>query len=212
MLRVLVVDDHAVVRAGLNRIINDAPGMRVSAEAGDAAEALDKLQAGSVDVVVLDLDLPGRGGLDLIGDIKQLYPKLPILILSFHAETAFAVPALQAGADGYLVKDSSTEALVEAIDKVVSGGKFVTASVAEQLATAVGTEANRPRHTVLSGRECEVFRLIGSGLSVSQIAAKLGLSVKTISTYRARVLEKMELQNNAQLIHYAIKQQLVELT
>ena len=210
MLRVLVVDDHAVVRAGLNRIINNAPGMSVAAEAGDAAEALDQLRAESIDVVVLDLDLPGRGGLELIGDIKRGYPKLPILILSFHAETAFAVPALQAGADGYLMKDSSTGELVEAIEKVMSGGKFVTTSVAEQLATAVGPDANRPRHNALSEREHEVFQLIGSGLSVSQIAAKLALSVKTVSTYRARVLEKMDLQNNAQLIHYAIKHLLVE--
>jgi two-component system invasion response regulator UvrY len=210
MLRVLVVDDHAVVRAGLNRIIDDAPGMRVAAEAGDAAEALDQLRAGSFDVVVLDLDLPGRGGLELLGDIKRDYAELPVLILSFHAETAYAVPALQAGADGYLMKDSGAGELVEAIEKVVSGGKFVTASVAEQLATAVGADAKRPRHATLSEREREVFRLIGSGLSVSQIAAKLVLSVKTISTYRARVLEKMGLQNNAQLTHYAIKHQLVE--
>ena len=210
MLRVLVVDDHAVVRAGLNRIINDAPGMSVGAEAGDAAEALDQLRAGSFDAVVLDLDLPGRGGLELLGDIKREYPELPVLILSFHAETAYAVPALQAGADGYLMKDSGTGELVAAIEKVVSGGKFVTASVAEQLATAVGADAKRPRHAALSEREHEVFRLIGSGLSVSQIAAKLALSVKTVSTYRARVLEKMDLQNNAQLTHYAIKHLLVE--
>jgi DNA-binding NarL/FixJ family response regulator len=209
-LRVLVVDDHAVVRAGLNRIIDDAPGMGVGAEAGDAAEALDQLRAGSFDAVVLDLDLPGRGGLELLGDIKREYPGLPVLILSFHAETAYAVPALQAGADGYLMKDSGTGELVAAIEKVVSGGKFVTASVAEQLATAVGADAKRPRHATLSERENEVFRLIGSGLSVSQIAAKLALSVKTVSTYRARVLEKMDLQNNAQLTHYAIKHLLVE--
>jgi len=210
MLRVLVVDDHAVVRAGLNRIIGEAPGMSVDAEAGDAAEALDQLRAGSFDAVVLDLDLPGRGGLELLGDIKREYPGLPVLILSFHAETAYAVPALQAGADGYLMKDSGTGELVAAIEKVVSGGKFVTASVAEQLATAVGADAKRPRHAALSERENEVFRLIGSGLSVSQIAAKLALSVKTVSTYRARVLEKMDLQNNAQLTHYAIKHLLVE--
>jgi DNA-binding NarL/FixJ family response regulator len=210
MLRVLVVDDHAVVRAGLNRIIDDAPGMEVGAEAGDAAETLDQLRAKSFDVVVLDLDLPGRGGLELLGDIKRDYPELPVLILSFHAETAYAVPALRAGADGYLMKDSGTGELVEAIEKVVSGGKFVTASVAEQLATAVGADVKRPRHGALSEREHEVFRLIGSGLSVSQIAAKLALSVKTVSTYRARVLEKMDLQNNAQLTHYAIKHLLVE--
>jgi len=210
MLRVIVVDDHSVVREGLKRIINDAPGMEVGAEAGDAAEALDQLRAGSFDAVVLDLDLPGRGGLELLGDIKREYPELPVLILSFHAETAYAVPALQAGADGYLMKDSGAGELVAAIEKVVSGGKFVTASVAEQLATAVGADAERPRHAALSEREHEVLRLIASGLLVSQIATKLALSVKTVSTYRARVLEKMDLQNNAQLTHYAIKHLLVE--
>jgi two-component system invasion response regulator UvrY len=210
MLRALVVDDHMVVRAGLIRIIDNQPEMTVSAEAGDAAEALDQLRYESVDVVVLDLDLPGRGGLELIGDIKRDYPKIPVLILSFHPEAAFAVPTLQAGADGYLMKDSNADELVEAIKKVAAGGKFVTPTVAEQLARSVCTNSKGPRHAGLSGREREVFQLIGSGLSVSQIAAKLALSVKTVSTYRARVLEKMDLQNNAQLIHYAIKHLLVE--
>ena len=210
MLRVIVVDDHSVVREGLKRIIDDAPGMEVGAEAGDAAEALDQLQAGSFDVVVLDLDLPGRSGLELLGDIKQRYPKLRVLILSFHSEAAYAVRALQTGADGYLMKDSDAGELVAAIEKVASGGKFVTSFVAEQLAAAVGVDVERPRHAVLSEREHEVFRLIASGLSVSQIAEKLALSVKTVSTYRGRVLEKMGLQNNAQLTHYAIKHQLVE--
>jgi DNA-binding NarL/FixJ family response regulator len=210
MLRILVVDDHAVVREGLKRIIDDAPGMEVGAEAGGATEALDQLRAGPWDVVVLDLDLPGRGGLELLGDIKRDYPNLPVLILSFHTEEAYGVPALQAGADGYLMKDSGTGQLVEAIEKLASGGKFVTTFLAEQLVIAVGGDAGKPRHAALSEREQEVFRLIASGVAVSQIAAKMALSVKTVSTYRRRVLDKMGLQNNAQITHYAIKHELIE--
>jgi DNA-binding NarL/FixJ family response regulator len=173
-------------------------------------EALDQLRAGPWDVVVLDLDLPGRGGLELLGDIKRDFPNLPVLILSFHAEEAYGVPALQAGADGYLMKDSNSGRLVEAIEKVASGGKFVTDSLAEQLATAVGDRPGNLRHAVLSEREHEVFRLIASGLTVSEIAAQMSLSVKTVSTYRRRVLDKMGMQNNAQLTHYAAKHQLIE--
>jgi two-component system, NarL family, invasion response regulator UvrY len=210
MLRVLVVDDHAVVREGLKRIIDEAPGMRVVAEAGDAPHALARLHDGSCDAVVLDLDLPGRGGMELLQQIKRAYPSLPVLILSFHAEDAYGVPALQAGADGYLMKDSGTGLLVQAIEKVAAGGKFVTAGLAEQLARSVGADVQRPRHAVLSDRELDVLRLIGSGLAVSKIAEQMALSVKTISTYRRRVLDKMALGNNAQLMHYAVKHDLVE--
>jgi two-component system invasion response regulator UvrY len=211
MLRVLIVDDHAVVREGLKRMIDDAPGMRVAGEAVAASEALDKLRAESFDVVVLDLNLPGRGGLELLGDIKRDTPSLPVLVLSFHAEEAYAVRALRLGADGYLMKDSGPGQLIGAIEKVASGGKFVTASVAEQLASAAGgANSEQLPHAALSQREHEVLCLIAAGLSVSQVAAKLALSVKTISTYRARLLEKMNLQNNAQLTHYAIKHHLVD--
>jgi two-component system, NarL family, invasion response regulator UvrY len=210
MLRVLVVDDHAVVREGLKRIIDDAPGMQVVGEARDAAQALARLRDGPCDAVVLDLDLPGRGGIELLHNIKRIYPRLPVLILSFHAEDAYGVPALQAGADGYLMKDSGTALLVQAIEKVAAGGKFVTAGLAEQLARSIGTDMQRPRHATLSERELEVLRLIGSGLAVSQIAERMALSVKTVSTYRRRVLDKMGLGNNAQLTHYAVKHQLAE--
>jgi DNA-binding NarL/FixJ family response regulator len=210
MLHVLVVDDHAVVREGLKRIIDDAPGMQVCADAGDAPQALARLRDGLCDVVLLDLDLPGRGGMELLRDIKRSHPSLPVLILSFHAEDAYGVPALQAGADGYLMKDSGTALLVQAIEKVASGGKFVTAGLAEQLARSAGAAVQQPRHAVLSEREHEVLRLIGSGLAVSQIADRMALSVKTVSTYRRRVLDKMGLDNNAQLTHYAIKHELVD--
>ncbi len=209
MLRVLIVDDHVVVREGLKRIIDDARGMKVVAEAGNPAQALQLLQAAPVNVVVLDLDLPGRGGLELLRDIKRDHPRIPVLVLSFHAEEAYGVPALQAGADGYLMKDSGTALLVLAIEKVASGGKFVTASLAEQLARAAGTSVEKPRHAVLSEREHEILRLIGSGLAVSEIAERMALSVKTVSTYRRRVLDKMGLHNNAQLTHYAVTHKLV---
>ncbi len=209
MLRVLIVDDHVVVREGLKRIIDDARGMKVAAEAGNPAQALQLLQAAPVNVVVLDLDLPGRGGLELLRDIKRDHPRIPVLVLSFHAEEAYGVPALQAGADGYLMKDSGTALLVLAIEKVASGGKFVTASLAEQLARAAGTSVEKPRHAVLSEREHEILRLIGSGLAVSEIAERMALSVKTVSTYRRRVLDKMGLHNNAQLTHYAVMHKLV---
>lgn len=209
MLRVLIVDDHVVVREGLKRIIDDARGMKVAAEAGNPAQALQLLQAAPVNVVVLDLDLPGRGGLELLRDIKRDHPRIPVLVLSFHAEEAYGVPALQAGADGYLMKDSGTALLVLAIEKVASGGKFVTASLAEQLARAAGTSVEKPRHAVLSEREHEILRLIGSGLAVSEIAERMALSVKTVSTYRRRVLDKMGLHNNAQLTHYAVTHKLV---
>ncbi len=209
MLRILIVDDHVVVREGLKRIIDDARGMKVAAEAGNPAQALQLLQAAPVNVVVLDLDLPGRGGLELLRDIKRDHPRIPVLVLSFHAEEAYGVPALQAGADGYLMKDSGTALLVLAIEKVASGGKFVTASLAEQLARAAGTSVEKPRHAVLSEREHEILRLIGSGLAVSEIAERMALSVKTVSTYRRRVLDKMGLHNNAQLTHYAVTHKLV---
>lgn len=210
MLRVLVVDDHAVVREGLKRIIDEAPGMQVVAEAAHAPQALARLSDTPCDAVVLDLDLPGRGGMELLHNIKRGYPTLPVLILSFHAEDAYGVPALQAGADGYLMKDSGTSLLVEAIEKVAAGGKFVTAGLAEQLARSAGADMQRPRHAVLSERELDVLRLIGSGLAVGQIADQMALSVKTVSTYRRRVLDKMGLANNAQLTHYAVKHELAE--
>lgn len=210
MLSVLVVDDHAVVREGLKRIIDDAPGMRVVAEASDAPQALARLREVPCDAVVLDLDLPGRGGMELLHHIKRGYRNLPVLILSFHAEDAYGVPALQAGADGYLMKDSGTALLVQAIEKVAAGGKFVTPGLAEQLARSAGADVQRPRHAVLSDRELDVLRLIGSGLAVGQIAEQMALSVKTVSTYRRRVLDKMGLVNNAQLTHYAVKHELVE--
>lgn len=204
MLRIAIVDDHAMVREGLKRIIDDEPELCVVVEAGDPAQALRQLQSMPVDVVVLDLDLPGRGGMALLGEIKREQPGLPVLVLSFHAEAAHGVPALRAGADGYLMKDNSTDLLVQAIRKVAAGGKFVTPELAEQLARSVGPRVEQARHELLSERELTVLRLIASGHTVSGVADLMSLSVKTVSTYRRRLLDKMGLQNNAQLTHYAI--------
>lgn len=210
MISVLLLDDHPVVREGIRRVIDGTPGLRVSGEAGDAAQAMQWLQAGQADVVLLDLDLPGRSGLAVLRDIKRRHPDIAVLVFSFHDEAAFGVPALQAGADGYLMKDSGGAELVRALVKVGSGGKFVTASLAEQLARSVSADAERPRHAVLSPRELEVLRLIGQGVPVSLIAEGMALSVKTVSTYRRRVLDKMGLTSTAQLMHYAIQHHLVD--
>jgi two-component system invasion response regulator UvrY len=159
-------------------------------------------------VVVLDLGLSGGGDMALLRDIKRQHPRRPVLILSFHAEDADGIPALRAGADGYLMKDSGTALLVQAIEKVAGGGKFVTAALAEQLACSASETLQPPIHTTLSEREYTVLRLVGSGMAVGQIAEQMALSVKTVSTYRRRVLDKMGLVNNAQLTHYAIKHRL----
>lgn len=210
MLRVLIVDDHAVVREGLKRIIDESPGMSVCAEAGDARQALAALCGALFDVVVLDLDLPGRSGLDLLRRIKSGWPKLPVLVLSFHAEEAYAVPTFQAGADGYLMKDAGTALLLQAIAKVAAGGKFVTDVVAELLARNTGADAGQLGHAALSDRELEVLCMIGAGLPVSQIAGRLALSVKTVSTYRRRVLDKLGLPDNAAMMHYALRRGLID--
>jgi DNA-binding NarL/FixJ family response regulator len=161
------------------------------------------------DVVVLDLTMPGRGGFEVLQEFKRSFPGLPILVLSMHPEDQFAVRAFRAGADGYMAKESAPETLVAAIRKVVSGGKYVPPSIAEMLASDLGQGANRPPHDLLSHREFQVMRLLAAGRTVTEIADELSLSIKTISTYRCRVLEKMNLRTNADLTRYAIEHQLI---
>jgi DNA-binding NarL/FixJ family response regulator len=209
MIRVLVVDDHAVVREGLKRIIEEVPGMSVGGEASTAHEALEQVRAKPWDVVVLDIVLPGRSGLEIIKEIKHEHPTLPVLVLSMHSEDQYAIRALKEGASGYLTKESAPEQLVQAITTVVSGRKYISPSVAELLALEVTGESEQLPHTKLSSREHEVMRLLASGHSVTQIAERLSLSSKTVSTYRTRILEKMHLENNAQLVQYALRHQLV---
>jgi DNA-binding NarL/FixJ family response regulator len=208
MYRVLLVDDHAVVRKGVKAILEDQlPGVTV-VEAASGAEALPLLDQ-PLDVVVLDLSMPGRSGIDLLAEMKHRKPKLPILIMSLFGEEQFAARALRAGASGYLTKSAAPEQLVTAIAKVARGGRYVSESFAEQLAASFGEASDRPLHEGLSDREFEVLRRIASGKSVGEIASEMHLSVNTISTYRTRLLQKMKMSSNAELMRYALDHDLV---
>ncbi|TMQ58825.1 MAG: response regulator transcription factor [Candidatus Eisenbacteria bacterium] len=210
MIRALIADDHAVLRRGLAEVLGEARDIVVQGEAGSCREVLAKLRQGEWDVVVLDLNFPDGNGLDLLREIKRQRPKLPILILTIASEDQYAVRALRSGASGYLTKESAPEELVQAVRKVVSGGRYVSPRLAERLALMIDRDADRPPHDQLSEREYQVFRLLASGHAVSEVAEELHLSVKTISTYRSRVLEKMSLRTNADLTVYAVRNHLVE--
>src|SRR5262245_44253886 len=191
VIKVLIVDDHAVVRQGLKQIITVVPDMMVVAEATDGLEALEKAQSEECDVLVLDISLPGRSGLDILKDVRLVRPKLPVLVLSMHAEEQFAVRLLRAGASGYLNKESAPDELVKAIYKVVEGGKYVSPALAERLAYEIEGEADKLPHETLSDREFQVMCLLAGGKTVKEIAEGLSLSAKTVSTYRTRILTKM---------------------
>jgi two-component system invasion response regulator UvrY len=210
MIRTLIADDHAVVRQGLRQILQDTSDMQVTGEAASGPEALDRVRDDSYDVVVLDITMPGRSGFDVLKELRVERPGLPVLVLSMHPEEQFAVRLLKAGAAGYLNKESAPEELVKAIRKVVAGGRYVSPTLAEKLAFELDAGSDRLAHETLSDREFLVMRMMASGKTVKEIATELALSVKTISTYRARILTKMNLHTNAELIHYAISNQLVE--
>ena len=210
MLRILIADDHPVFRRGLKQIIEETADMVVAAEAVDGREALLKARTGEYDVVLLDITMPIRNGVDVLSQLKHERPTLPVLMLSMHPEEQYAVRALRAGASGYLTKESAPEELVAAIRKVSTGGKYVSASLAERLASIVQEDGGPLPHETLSGREYQIMCLIAAGRTVSEAARELALSVKTVSTYRARVLGKLRLKNTAELIRYATKNQLVE--
>jgi DNA-binding NarL/FixJ family response regulator len=210
MIKVLIADDHAIVRSGLKQILDETGGeIQVEGEAANGREVLEKIQAQDWDVLVLDITMPGRSGLDILKDIRQLKPKLPILILSMHAEEQFATRMLKAGASGYLNKEGAPDELVKAIRKVCEGGKYVSPAQAERMVTELTNDTGKAPHELLSDREYEILCLIASGKTATQIAKQLCLSVKTVSTYRSRILDKMKLETNAQLTHYAIKGGLV---
>jgi DNA-binding NarL/FixJ family response regulator len=210
MIKVLIADDHAVVRSGLKQILAETTEIVVAGEATNGREVLEKLGKQHWDVLVLDITMPGRSGLEILKDIKHLKPDLPVLVLSMHAEEQFATRTLKAGASGYLNKESAPEELVKAIRKVCAGGKYVSTNQAERMVGELTSAADKLPHELLSDREYEILRLIASGKTPTQIAKQLSLSIKTVSTYRARILEKMNLTTNAQLTHYAIKGGLVE--
>ena len=205
MIRLLIADDHPIVREGLKRMIVECVDMRVVGEAADSHELLVLARRVQADVLLLDISMPGAGFLTTLRHVKAIRPDLRVLVLSVHPEDQYAVRALKDGAAGYLTKDHSPEALAKAIRRVHGGRTYVTASLAERLASQLVGETERPGHEALSEREFEVLCLLGSGQSVNDIARKLALSPKTISTYRARILEKMELKTNAELIRYTLE-------
>jgi|ERR1700722_2141587 DNA-binding NarL/FixJ family response regulator len=208
-MKILLVDDHAVVRQGLKQILTDGFKRATYGEARNAQEALDLVWSQEWDVVVMDITMPGRSGLDVLREIKQSKPRLPVLVLSMHPENQFAVRVLKAGASGYMTKESAPDELMGAVKKVLAGGRYVSNALAENLAASLSVNQRAPQEK-LSDREFQVLRLIASGRMATEIARELSLSVKTISTYRSRILEKMGMKNNAELMHYAIQHRLVE--
>lgn len=210
MIRVLIADDHPIVREGLKQILSESSEIIVAGEAGDCKETLEKLKKGRFDLVLLDINMPDRNGLELLEDLKKDWPKVSVLILSAFPEEQYAVRALKSGASGYLVKKSAPEELITAIKKVSGGRKYITPSLAERLADRLETKDKEAPHERLSNREYQVLCMIASGKTVSEIAEELSLSVKTVSTHRVRILGKMEMKNNTELIRYAVKNSLVE--
>ena len=210
MIRVLIADDHAILRRGLAQIISEAGDMQVCAEAENGVEAVKLAREHHIDVVLLDITMPDRNGLDTLKQLKKEMPKLGVLMLSMHPEETYALRSLKAGASGYLNKQSAPALLVTAIRKVAAGRRYISPAVAEQLAGNIAEDTDRPAHTTLSDREYETMRLIASGRTLSQIALEMHLSAKTVSVYRARLLQKMQLKNNSELTHYALKNHLVD--
>jgi DNA-binding NarL/FixJ family response regulator len=211
MLRCLIADDHAIVRRGLRHLLREQGDIAEPGEASNAREVVERVRNEEWDLVILDINMPGANGPDVLLQIKRLRPELPVLILSSHPEDQFAVRMLQAGASGYLNKETAPEELVVAVRRVLQGRKYVSTNLAEQLAAALDSGSpGRPPHEGLSHREFQVLRLIGAGKTVSEIATALHLSVKTVSTYRARILEKMNMKTNAELTVYTVRNGLVD--
>jgi DNA-binding NarL/FixJ family response regulator len=209
-MRILIADDHAVVRQGLKQILAGAFKRASFGEAANSQQALERVAKEAWDIVILDLTMPGRSGLEVLKEIKHAHPKLPVLILSMHPEDQFAVRLLKAGASGYMTKESAPEELVGAVKKAIAGGRYVSAGLAEKMAGFLVNDAKVAPHETLSDREFLILRLIAAGKTVGIIATDIGLSVKTVSTYRSRLLEKMGMVNNAQLLRYAFENNLVE--
>jgi len=209
-LQVLIADDHAIVREGLRRILGDVNDIVVAGDASNSVEAFRLARDARFDVLVLDISMPDRNGVEVLKQFRQEFPKLPVLMLSMHREDQYAIRSLKAGASGYLNKQSAPAELVNAIRQVAQGRKYISPELAQQLATQVGDDHQVPPHETLSDREYQTLLLIAGGKTVSDIAAGLALSVKTISMYRSRLLQKMKLRHNAELTHYAIKNQLLQ--
>jgi DNA-binding NarL/FixJ family response regulator len=209
-VHILIADDHAVVRRGLKEILADTlPGTDFS-EAGNGDEVLIRLGTSTIALLVLDINMPGRSGMDVLRDVKHTYPRLPVIILSCHPEDQYAVRCLRAGAAAYINKDSAPEELAIATKKILSGGRYISASLAEKLITNLDEPADRPLHELLSDREHEVMRMIADGVPLTDIGDRLHVSVKTISSYRARIMEKMQMKSNAELTRYAMTNGLID--
>lgn len=209
-IRILIVDDHYVVRQGLKKILAEAYEGAIFGDASSAQEALDLAWKETWNVVLLDISMPGRGGLDALKDLRQELPKMPVIVVSMHPEEQFALRVLKLGASAYIRKDSAGQELIKAVESALRGAKYITPSIAERLAVNLQNNGEGPSHETLSDREYQVMCLLASGKTVKEVANELSLSVKTISTYRARILEKMSLENNAQLMRYAVRNGLVD--
>ena len=208
-IRILIADDHPIVRAGFKLVIWDTQDMTVADEAGNGQEVLNLIRKKDYDIVLLDISMPGRNGLEVLKDLKAEKPKMPVMILSIYPEEQYAVRALRAGASGYMTKASAPNELIAAIRKISQGGKYISASLAEKLTEYLDEDANKPLHEKLSDREYQVMLLIASGKTVSDIADELCLSVKTISTYRSHIIDKMRMKNNAEITLYAVQNKLI---
>jgi two-component system invasion response regulator UvrY len=209
-MRILIADDHAVFRRGLRETLSEAFSKIAFGEARTAQETLEFVRCQDWDVVILDISMPGKSGLDILDDVRRLRPRIPVLLLTMHPEQQFARRALKSGAAGYLTKDSVPEELKVAIKRIAAGGRYVSATLAEKLAVDLRQGADVPLHELLSDREFQVLRMIASGKSVKEMAEELSLSVKTVSTYRRRILEKTDMKTNAELIRYALQTRLVD--
>jgi two-component system invasion response regulator UvrY len=210
LIRIIIADDHAIVREGLKQILADSKDIVVTGDAENGVDAIKLVRKDDCDVLLLDISMPDRSGIEVLKQIKKESPKLAVLMLSMHREDQYAVRSLKAGASGYLNKQSAPNELVDAIRLVAAGRKYISPALAQELANQVGEDREVPLHETLSDREYQTFIMIASGKTVSDIAEELSLSVKTISMYRSRLLQKMKLRNNAELTHYAIKNELVE--
>jgi DNA-binding NarL/FixJ family response regulator len=208
--KILIADDHAIVRQGLRRIIEDIPGLEVAGETTNANETMTLLRGNHFDLVILDINMPGRSGLDILAEIHRQKPKLPILILTMHPEEQFAVRVLRLGASGYLTKDGSPDEIAEAIKKILSGKKYISSSLSQIIIEDLAAEKQKLPHEILSDREYEVFLLLAKGKTLSEVGDILSLSVKTISTYRNRIAEKTGLKSGADIIHYAIRNGIIQ--
>ena len=210
MIKVFIVDDHEIIREGLKKILKEESDFVVVAEAQDGVEALEKIQRTDCDIMLLDMNMPGRSGIDLLSDLKIVKPQLHILVLSIHPEDKFALRTLKAGASGYLCKDTALDELVIAIRKIHSKGRYLSTTLAEQLAFDVVPDKDQLPHESLSNRELEIMFLLAEGKKVKAIAKELTLSVSTVFTYRVRIFEKLKLKNDVELTHYAINNKLIE--